>query len=194
MAAQPDAPEESGPIAGFVLGGLVVLVVAWLAVGWLLGARLAGAVGLAIQVALVVVAETAYAVWAERFLKRGRAPPPPLEGPWEDRQLKAVLTTIGVLVLVAAVFFAPLVYMGACWEGCKGQDGLRPWAMLLLVPLLYLGFARLYLGARRRRAARDPAWAARAHQAGARVSVILSVLLLAGLALIGSCFGLVFLH
>ncbi|MEA3202716.1 MAG: hypothetical protein QOI63_382, partial [Thermoplasmata archaeon] len=95
------------------------------------------------------------------------------------------------LVVCTAVLFAFLVDLGCgLSSSCTGVARLRP-LLMFLVPMLYGIFALLYLEARQKRAAQDPAWAGKAPQVGSRLAVVLSVVLLAGLALVGTCFGLV---
>ncbi|HEX2066133.1 MAG TPA: hypothetical protein VHI93_04900 [Candidatus Thermoplasmatota archaeon] len=146
---------------------------------------------LPIRVACVALYLTGAALVVSRCRRDTPAAPPSSAPPaWDDRGLQVALAIVGTLIALAALFFGALVQLGVCYGGCSGWRKAVP-LLMTAVPVGYAFASRAYLRARRRRAAADAAWAARAQTTSAKLAVVLSALLLAVAALVVTCFGLV---
>jgi hypothetical protein len=105
--------------------------------------------------------------------------------------MKTALVTVGILLVLASLPFLFFANLGACWNGCTGAQELGP-MLVLLVPAAYIAGSIAYVRARRRRALRDPAFAARATGAGQAIAIGVVVLLLALAAMFVTCAAVVF--
>jgi len=194
---RPDVSDGASFVAGLLLGGFILVFVVVplmfqmvemtllrLRLYWLQSATMLGAL------VLYIVG----GVWFYKTRPKP-APMPASEakapaGPWNDSGLITALSIVGILVGVVALFFGALVGLGVCYSGCTGLRKDIPFLMGL-VPVAYVLACIAYVRNRRQRAASDPAWAAGAAQTGAKFATVVVVILLAGLTLVASCFGLV---
>ncbi|MEA3202717.1 MAG: hypothetical protein QOI63_383 [Thermoplasmata archaeon] len=192
----PDQPGSPAMLVGLAIGGVATALL----VAPLVNAELAVRFGLSRSFffwPLAVVCLLVYGAWASWFAAHHRpAPRPPAvaasseAAPWDDNGLVVALVLVGIVVAIVAFFFGALVGLGVCYNGC---DDAREAIPLLMgaVPVGYVLACRAYLRSRRERAAADPAWAASNAHTGAKLAVVMLVVLLSFFALVATCFGLV---
>ncbi|MFO1533399.1 MAG: hypothetical protein ABR562_06865, partial [Thermoplasmatota archaeon] len=97
---------------------------------------------------------------------------------------------LGLILMGLTVVSVLAATAGLCWSDCDPRRALLPFT-LVAVPLVYLGASLAWLRGRERRAQADPSWAARVARSGV-VANVATAAILAVLALVGSCFGLLF--
>jgi hypothetical protein len=177
----PGAGDASQANLGLVLGGLWV---AYFASAVLMivfdDAPFPGGFTLAVAAAVA-----GYAAWAVRFSRRF-----PSDASTMDQGLKVGLLVIGILLALLSILFFGLVQLGVCYSGCDAPRSMVPFGMLL-APLGYLAVCLAWLRARRLRAEREPEWAETVSRTPGVAASIAVVLILALLAFVATCFGLV---